>query len=206
MLAKPDVNQEVTRTTPVDDKEVEIREVQDTNTNMEIKSRQPLKLEKDSKEVAAIIQMVAPALDNNPRKIKQFINLFRLRTYITYETDISFMSGKNSEGLTLEQLGKIVAISLKWPLLLGNIATDRSLFDKLIEYAEAEMRSERQLSGDIARHWASNKQLMDLISFNCIRGKSIPIQWTTYTLKNVNISKLLEVSPKVRDIGATSKL
>ncbi len=199
--SKPKIKEEPTITTKtVDNSETYLTETK------EIKSRPPLKLEKDSEEVKNIIRMVSPALNCNPRKAKQFVNLFRLKAYIIYETDLSFMSGVDSKGLTLEQLGKIVAISLNWPLLLGDIAKDKNLFGELIKYAETKDRKEDSLNREITKHWGKDVQLMELISFNSMRGDSIPHQWTTYTLTNVNIGKLLEVSPKVRDIGATSEL
>ena len=53
--------------------------------------------------------MVAPALESNPRRLKQFVNLFRLRAYIAGE--IGAFDEVGGRTLTLPQLGKFVAIS-----------------------------------------------------------------------------------------------
>ena len=76
-----------------------------------------LKLTGDSSEIRQIAIMVAPTLGFNPRRIKQFINLFRLRAYISNETGLfDIVEGKTRfDSLTLEQLGKFVAISMTWP-------------------------------------------------------------------------------------------
>lgn len=62
----------------------------------------------DSPRFRKIVKIVAPAFDDNPRRLKQFINLLRLRAHIAGETGLF-------TGLTLEQLGKFIAITLRWP-------------------------------------------------------------------------------------------
>jgi formylglycine-generating enzyme required for sulfatase activity len=99
-----------------------------------------VKFDKDSQTVWDVIMMVAPALDYNPRRIKQFINVFRLKVYIASTTGL-FFEEQDSEGkllqpsLTFEQLGKFTAISLKWPLLLLDLETDGRLLAKLQDFA-----------------------------------------------------------------------
>ena len=61
-------------------------------------------------------QIVAPVFDYNPRRIKMFMNLFRLRTMLATEANL-FSSGD----LTVEQLAKYIAISLEWPSLSARI-------------------------------------------------------------------------------------
>ena len=38
--------------------------------------------------VRNIVQMVAPTLEYNPRRVKQFINMFRLKALIAAETGL----------------------------------------------------------------------------------------------------------------------
>lgn len=88
---------------------------------------------KDSKTIHDIALMVSSALDNNPRHLKQFINLFRLRTFIANETGLFDVSEEafSDEKLTLEQLGKFIAIYLKWPLLIEDLEKNRNLLAEL---------------------------------------------------------------------------
>lgn len=63
-----------------------------------------------TERIVRIGQAVAPALDYNPRNVKTFVNLFRLRTMLASELGL-FDDGT----LTPEQLAKFVAIGLQWP-------------------------------------------------------------------------------------------
>ncbi|HYO57450.1 hypothetical protein, partial [Archangium sp.] len=65
----------------------------------------------DSPEVREVMKRVAPALEFNLRRLKQFLNVFRLSIYIANHTGL-FDAG---HALTLSQLGKFVAESYTGP-------------------------------------------------------------------------------------------
>lgn len=161
-----------------------------------------LKLARDSKDVQGIVKMAAPSLSYNPRRIKQFINLFRLQAYIAYETQRLILPESSKEGITLEQLGKFVAIALGWPLFLAAFEKDSSLLKDIVEEAEKPGKQSRPLPDKI-RHWAEDRKLMDLVKFGCCDkdGKRDIFGWSTYTLSRANnVEKLLQVSPKIKTI------
>lgn len=137
--------------------------------------------DKDSKRVQDITSMAAPALDYNPRRIKQFVNLFRLRIYIAKNTGLFDYpidpSGK--EELTLEQVGKFVAINIKWPLLVKDLETDPLLLSKLQE--EAINPGSKKV-----KQWGSDVKLMTLIGSN--------YEKKNYNLSALDVSRLLSVS------------
>ncbi|MCZ8163071.1 MAG: P-loop NTPase fold protein, partial [Microcystis sp. LE19-196.1B] len=54
---------------------------------------------RDSQTVRNVIMMVAPALDYNPRRIKHFINVFRLKVYIANETGLFFEERDENDNL-----------------------------------------------------------------------------------------------------------
>ncbi|MCK5341968.1 MAG: SUMF1/EgtB/PvdO family nonheme iron enzyme, partial [Candidatus Heimdallarchaeota archaeon] len=155
-----------------------------------------LELNRDSKRIKDIILMIAPALDNNPRRIKQFINLFRLRIYIAVQTGLFHITEDTLAGekLTPEQLGKFVAISLKWPLLLNDLDSDRSLLAKL---QEAALNSKSEMDN----HWFKEEKLMELLRFGLIKNDSFDTSLESdvykYSLSELNVDKLLQVSPQV---------
>ena len=143
--------------------------------------------------------MVAPALDNNPRRLKQFINLFRLRTFIANETGLFDYSEDSSieECLTLEQLGKFVAISLKWPLLLANLESEPTLLKRLQEVSIGRGHLiANEIKSEALIRWSKQKKLMNLLSFGCLDNKS-PELSMVYSLSKFDIEKLLKVSPRV---------
>jgi hypothetical protein len=92
----------------------------------------PLKEKLEQLELE-IAKMVAPALDYNPRRLKQFVNCFRLRAYMAYLTGILDITQNDStsQRLSLHQIGKFVAISLRWPMLISALDDDPLLLRAL---------------------------------------------------------------------------
>jgi|GEM_PF-1560478 len=162
-----------------------------------------LLLEKgDSLTVRNIVLMAAPALDYNPRRIKQFINLFRLQAYIAHETGLFRTPPTDSPygQLTLEQLGKFVAIGLRWPRLLADFDEERTLpaeLQRLAADREAESGSQA------ANNWRLRPELMTLLRFGSEGGsdpfdRRRPADPRRYSLAALDVDSLLQVTPPVR--------
>ncbi|HEY0170288.1 MAG TPA: P-loop NTPase fold protein, partial [Pyrinomonadaceae bacterium] len=155
----------------------------------------------DSLTVRNIVLMVAPALDYNPRRIKQFINLFRLKVYIAFETGLFRRprAGSPFDALTFQQLGKFVAIGLRWPRLLADLDEDYGLLQRLQEVANGGY----PLAGDQAvHHWQQRGELMNLLRFGCVGVEDLFDQdrlsdMGRYSLDRLDVGKLLRVSPPV---------
>jgi hypothetical protein len=184
-------------------KKKEIRKDGESEKNQKDVERKQLELKiaDDSNQVGEIVHMVSSSLDFNPRRIKQFINLFRLRAYIAYETQLLILPEDVgiTNGVTLEQLGKIVAISLRWPLLLEALAKDENLLTELSKFAEGGI-DHTSLTTEVAKHYSQDNQLMELIRFGCVRGKAEPYEFTKNTLSGAKIDKILQVSPRIRSV------
>ena len=151
---------------------------------------------RDSQTVRNIIMMVAPALDYNPRRIKHFINVFRLKVYIANETGLFFEERDENDNLlvpslTFEQLGKFTAISLKWPLLLSDLENDKRILAKLEEFALDEEKTKEY--EESLRYWGSHIKLKALMAY----GHDKLAANSKFSLAEVNVDKLLQVSPKV---------
>ena len=189
---------------PLTKKEQELK----TLENKRIEAIQ-LKFDRDSETVRDIIMMVAPALDYNPRRIKQFINIFRLKAYIASITGL-FDQIEDNEGniiqepLTFQQLGKFTAISLKWPLLLLDLDKDNQLLKRLhFEHLAMTPENVEQTSipekNNYSRYWGSEPKLNELIVFGCwqegILGQGVINK--KFSLAKVKVDLLLQVSPKV---------
>jgi formylglycine-generating enzyme required for sulfatase activity len=157
---------------------------------------------RDSQTVRNVIMMVAPALNYNPRRIKHFINVFRLKVYIANETGLFFEKRDENDNLldtslTFEQLGKFTAISLKWPLLLSDLENDKRILAKLEEFALRElMQSNEEKTKEYEesiRYWGSHIKLKDLMAYGHEK-------WATnskFSFAALNVDKLLQVSPRV---------
>lgn len=80
--------------------------------------------ERETKLLRECTELALPVLDFNPRRVKQFVNLFRLRIRLAAELGF-FRTSENSEfedsGLTMEQMGKLAAIELGAPRIFAAI-------------------------------------------------------------------------------------
>lgn len=154
----------------------------------------------DSPTVRQILRMVLPALDYNPRRIKQFLNLFRLKTFIASETGLFCISEStfSESNLTLEKLGKFIAISLKWPLLLSDINLNPKLLDELQKISLEKEVNIKKIS-DEAKYWISQEKLIDLLQYGCLNNDgSINHECEKiFSLSDINLRKLLQTSPRI---------
>jgi hypothetical protein len=167
--------------------------------------RREIKFRGDSDKVRAVASMVANSISRNPRRLKQFLNLFRLQAYIANETGL-FDSGHRGEPpLTMEQLGKFVAISLWWPLLLSDFAKDSGLLERLerISNGKPGQTFVDEHNNPLAENrWLGERQLGTLLNFG-INEPGNP-----YTLSNPTIYQLLSICPlRIRppDVPTTTK-
>lgn len=152
--------------------------------------------DKDSPTVRNVIMMVAPALDYNPRRIKHFINVFRLKVYIANETGLFFEERDEDNNLlypslTFEQLGKFTAIILKWPLLLSDLENDKQILAKLEKIARGWLSPEDK--EESIRYWGSYSKLKDLMAY----GHEKSAANSKFSFAALNVDKLLQVSPRV---------
>ncbi|TRU45772.1 MAG: serine/threonine-protein kinase pkn1 [Microcystis aeruginosa Ma_QC_Ca_00000000_S207] len=155
---------------------------------------------RDSQTVRNVIMMVAPALDYNPRRIKHFINVFRLKVYIANETGLFFEERDEDNNLlypslTFEQLGKFTAISLKWPLLLSDLENDKQILAKLEKFARGELSPPNE--EESLRYWGSYSKLKDLMAY----GHEKSAANSKFSFAALNVDKLLQVSPKVNRLA-----
>ena len=138
----------------------------------------------DSPRFRKIIAGCAAALEYNPRRLKQFVNVFRLRAYIASKTGL-FVPDEDSRCLTLEQLGKFTAATLRWPQLAFDLAQDPTLLQRML----AEPKSSDDWIQD---YWRENGSLQKLLSYGVEDGA---IRFGPYDMRPVDVSRLLEVSP-----------
>jgi hypothetical protein len=144
-----------------------------------------LQLRGDSDKVRAVALMVAESLGRNPRRLKQFMNLFRLQAYIANEIGL-FDPGNGGPPLTLEQVGKFVAISLRWPALLADFADEPELFTRL----EASTTGDPRTRSSIETRWLNEPRLRKILN------SGLEYQAQRYTLSNPRIYQLLYICPQ----------
>jgi hypothetical protein len=84
----------------------------------------------DSGTLNTMIDMADVGFDHNPRNVKQFVNTFRLQAFIANETGLFGSSRVTRTGrpLTIPQLGKFVALCMRWPEFVERASTVRILW------------------------------------------------------------------------------
>jgi hypothetical protein len=174
-----------------------------------------LDLGADDPVVIDIAKMVAPALDRNPRRIKQFVNLFRLRSLIADATGLfrAPESTPRSKRLTLQKLGKFVALELRWPLLLAHLEQEPSLVadleriaidGRLIDSAGRELENKSRR----VTYWSAQPLLMNLLRSRCVtaNGEHDESGIVECGLARIDLLLLLRVAPATKrgNVDATS--
>jgi hypothetical protein len=188
----------------------------------------------NSAMVTEILEMVAPAFDYNPRRLKQFINAFRLKTFIASRTGLFAEPDESSfyTRLTPQQLGKFVAISLRWPLLLADLDNERDLLSRLqymvlrglrredlytiegglkkvltYQNAGALVVTEELTVTEALARWCQRENLRRLLGLRVLSRDGGRVDYPTekiYSLDRMDVNKLLQVSPLTRPVPATT--
>jgi hypothetical protein len=122
----------------------------------------------DNEEILEIAKVVSKSLGFNPRRLKQFLNVFRLQRFIAVHTKRLKSSVDDSvEGATVQQLGKFVALVLKWPGLLMDLKVYPDLLELLTKEAttgspSADISPDQELMGRLFS-WSARSGLRDLL-------------------------------------------
>lgn len=176
----------------------ESTETKISNDKTNFEQKPPKQEDVDSKEVAEVIKTVAPFFDYNPRRIKQFLNIYRLKIYIGNETGLFNQPSPESsyQRINLYKLGRFVAINLRYPLLIAELEDNPQLLNELQDYALNNTSPEKVSSG----YWLSKLRLIKLLKEN-LEDKENRDE-NTFALSNINLNQLLQISPTVKPLQA----
>jgi hypothetical protein len=149
-----------------------------------------------------VTRTVSIAFVRNPRRIKQFVNIFRLRAYIAEQTGLLAQPGVDTTGFTLQQLGKFTALMMGWPLLAYDILGDATFIGKIEELALISDLSAND-SSVAARRLRHDESLRLLLRAGCVDADGLPLlEQELWSLKNIDLTRLFEIShPATRSIG-----
>jgi hypothetical protein len=163
---------------------------------VQVRRERELQFGGDSDKVRAVASMFANTLGRNPRRLIQFLNLFRLQAFIANEIGLfdSYVGEKRRPSLTLEQLGKFVAISLRWPALLAQFAQDSKLLEKLEGFASNNPLPD-SVPTESEKRWLSERQLVSLLNFG-IQQRSEAFLLSDYGVSSPTLYKLLHICPQ----------
>ena len=166
----------------------------------EERERFVLRLGRDSEFVRETTKWVGRTFEYNPRRLKQFINLFRLRLYIADLTGCFDRVADRVPELTPEQLAKLTAIFLRWPTFADDWFDDPSLLGRLQVVASAASKDGFKFDSDWFQEW----ELLELLKLNPASGadtRSGDALPKKYSLGEVRLESVLRVMP-AREPGA----
>ncbi len=159
----------------------------------------------DSESLAKVIEMVAPFFDYNPRRLKQYINVLRLRIYIAYYSIGVTFAERNT--LNIEQISKFTAITLRYPRLLLELKNNNQLLAELEKDAvdqplpstnsiilSPEYTPSDQEKGN-ANYWLKNYPKIQQLLCSEMTLDNEQKSRKKYIFENGEIKKLLEVLP-----------
>jgi len=144
----------------------------------------------DSDTILNVALVLASSLESNPRRLKQFLGLYRLRTYLAKRTGLfAIQDGRARAAVTLEQLGKFTAIELRWPMLLRDASKDDQLLGQL-ELAALGLGAEQD-------EWIKEPGVREL--FRAGLDVKLKDEWS---IADLDVHQLLSISPCVGDFDA----
>jgi len=181
-------------------KEDTLEHIEEMDSSGDSDCKEIFKNNRSSENFKNILKMVSPALDNNPRRIKHFHNMFRFHYYIGSKTGLFYSKDSIYNVWNCKKLAKFITISIMCPSLIFALSFDRTLFDKLQVYALKNKTNLNELNENLQEDqslkiWIKDKKLVDLLREGCVDDGSIPINIDEYSLLNLDFSKLLDVSP-----------
>jgi len=149
----------------------------------------------DSEKVRAAALMFATTLGMNPRRMKQYINLLRLQAYIVNSIGLFDRGAEGGTPITMEQLGKFVAVSLKWPALLAEFAAEPTFLEEIEDYANGrkkgdEMGPKTPQAPALIKRWLDERGMVKFLRYGIEKDEQ------HYTLKNPTLYRLLHICPQ----------
>ena len=136
----------------------------------------------DPADFEGVTEDIAELFRFNPRRLKQFVNVFRLQLMVAVATGVlapvqGASTGQISTNLiTMEKIGLFTAILLRWPQITTDLIENPTLLDELIV---DEQSRERPLG-----KWSKESELI-----NILKGGG------PYSLSGVNLRPLLTTMP-----------
>jgi hypothetical protein len=118
-------------------------------------------IDSDGQLVESIVTEMAPYLGYNPRRLKQFLGLFRLRYHVLG----SGLGADLALEDTLRLVGKSVAFELLWPRLVDQLGRDPEIICDLerLAHKEGVVVDGRKTVDARLRSWSKDQRLMQFL-------------------------------------------
>lgn len=158
-----------------------------------------MQIAQDSEGVRSIVSMVSIMFENNPRRLKQFLSTFRLALALSSDQGILELDPEQS-GVTPQQLGKFVALTMRFPDLRVSLAENPDLLGGLEKTARtwpSEATPDQQYW-----RWMHKKAIRGVLLYG-VRETSSESEneasqvTNPFSLIGLDVSRLMTLLPKV---------
>ncbi len=120
----------------------------------------------DGRRVEGIIKRAVRLFDNNPRRLKQYVNLLRLTVHVLKQreqlADVNVAPGQTPAlgELTVEKVGRFLAVVVRWPRIVEALGRDPALLAKL----QCLALDGTQVAGDLFDAWKNEARLVEYLA------------------------------------------
>ena len=166
----------------------------------------------DSPLVKSIVSKMAAPLEYNPRRIKQFVNQFRLSAIIGTATGLFAernldpeVEGNELRPLSPEALGKLLVISLRWPRLLDDARKSPELLEYMEKMATTNNSSmlkveEYDSVRELGNRWYDNPGVRSLVN------AGLDDSGDRYSLAKIDLERFLQIAPAMPRASRTPEV
>jgi hypothetical protein len=158
-------------------------------------NRRALRIESgaESQRIRDIVMMVREVLEYSPRRIKTFLNAFRLALYVASAQGLLDVDGETGEAeVTPERLGKFLVLTSRYPELRLILEGDSSFLEKLQQGALEERVLDIRING-----WLERPGIRKLMSFG-MADKTLTKAWADhYSMRSFPSWKFASILPSV---------
>ena len=158
-------------------------------------ARRALRIESgaESQRIRDIVMMVREVLEYSPRRIKTFLNAFRLALYIASAQGLLDIDSQTGEAeVTPERLGKFLALTARHPELRQTLVQTPSLFGDL----ELQLTHNLSSNTELVSFWLGKAGVAALLTYG-LNGFQTTRWDKQYSMKNFPVSKFDTVLPSV---------
>ena len=160
-------------------------------------SRRALRIESgaESQRIRDIVMMVREVLEYSPRRIKTFLNAFRLALYIASAQGLLDVDSNTGEAeVTPERLGKFLVLTSRYPELRLILDRDPAFLENLQRYA---LKGLSPADDQFAGLWLERPGIQKLMSFG-LAGKMLTEgRSRQYSMANFPSWKFAAILPSI---------
>lgn len=146
----------------------------------------------ESERIQRVVLMVRHVFRSNPRRLKLFLNSFRLSVYLASSQGLLDIYRADKRAVsTPEQLGKFIALTMRFPELIDILSKNRQA---LAEYEATAVAADAKKTSNLPS-WLDKEGVSDLLRYGVVSAVGEPADEQRYSLRTFPVEKMLSAVP-----------